>query len=122
MKKEQVDLKKRKRGPDPMPVKDKREHRLNVFFSDAEYADLLSRVKKKSQLSSYVRRQAIGGKTQLSVVVPEINVQAYSELARVAGNLNQISRKLNSSDIIDLSLLLSELESFRKALVGSSPK
>lgn len=112
------DANKRRRGPAPIPVGDKRYNRLNVFFSDAEYAELLSRVKIKSRLSSYVRRQAIAGQTELTVEVPQINIKAYAELARVANNLNQIARKLNAADIIDISQLLVELQTFRKALIG----
>ena len=109
---------KKKYGPEPIPAQDKRKKRLNVFFSDAEYAELLTRVKRKSGLSSYIRSQAIAGKTQLSVVVPEINLKAYAELARAAGNLNQLARKLNASDIIDVSQLQTELHAFRLALVS----
>jgi len=117
MSEQHPEFQKTRRGPEPIPVVDKRKKRLNVFFSDAEYIELLSRVKRKSALSSYVRRQAIAGKTQLSVVVPEINLQVYAELARVAGNLNQIARKLNASDIIDVSQLQAELHAFRLALI-----
>lgn len=108
---------KKKYGTEPIPAQDKRQKRLNVFFSDAEYAELLTRVKRKSGLSAYIRSQAIAGKTQLSVVVPEINLKAYAELARTAANLNQLARKLNSSDIIDLTQLQAELHAFRLALI-----
>lgn len=113
---------KKKYGPEPIPAQDKRQKRLNVFFSQAEYAELLTRVKRKSGLSAYIRSQAIAGKTQLSVVVPEINLKAYAELARAAGNLNQLARKLNAADIIDVSQLQTELHAFRLALIsGGQP-
>lgn len=113
---------KKKYGPEPIPAQDKRQKRLNVFFSQAEYAELLTRVKRKSGLSSYIRSQAMAGETQLSVVVPEINLKAYAELARAAGNLNQLSRKLNASDIIDVSQLQAELHAFRLALISGGPQ
>ncbi len=109
---------KKKYGPEPIPAQDKRQKRLNVFFNAAEYAELLTRVKRKSGLSSYIRSQAIAGKTQLYVAVPEINLKAYAELARTAANLNQLARKLNASDIIDVSQLQTELHAFRLALVS----
>ena len=116
---EEPKFKSRKRGPDPIPVASKRENRLNVFFSDAEYSDLLSRVKRKSQLSSYVRRQAIAGKTQLSVEVPAVNLQVYAELARAAGNLNQIARHLNGGEAVDMMAIQQALEAFRQSLIRS---
>ena len=117
MSEEQEKFKRRKRGPEPIPVASKRENRLNVFFSDAELADLLSRVKRKSQLSSYVRRQAIAGKTQLTVEVPAVNLQVYAELARAAANLNQIARSLNESSHVDISTLQEALHAFRLGLI-----
>lgn len=113
---------KKKYGPEPIPAQDKRQKRLNVFFSQAEYAELLTRVKRKSGLSAYIRSQAIAGKTQLYVAVPEINLKAYAELARTAANLNQLARKLNAADIIDVSQLQTELHAFRLALIsGGQP-
>ena len=119
MSEEQDQFKRRKRGPEPIPLASKRENRLNVFFSDAELADLLSRVKRKSQLSSYVRRQAIAGKTQLSVEVPAVNLQVYAELARAAGNLNQIARHLNGGEAVDMMAIQQALEAFRQSLIRS---
>lgn len=112
----QEEAKKRKRGPSPKPGP-KRTRRLNVFFTEDEYSELLSRVRSKWSLSEYVRAQTIAGDTELSVSVPEINIKAYAELARAAGNLNQIARHLNGGSTIDLSQIQSELEAFRHALL-----
>lgn len=114
MSKEEV--KKRKRGPAPSEGP-KRTQRLNVFFTEAEYSDLLTRVRSKWNLAEYVRAQTIRGEVEVSISVPEINIKAYAELARTAANINQISRKLNSADFIDLGQLQAELEAFRRALL-----
>lgn len=108
---------KRTRGPVPRPAGEKRNKRVSVYFTDAEYADLLKRVQAPSDLSHYARHQLFAGKTPYRLVVPEINLKAYSELGRVASNINQIARKLNAADIIDLSGLLAELATLRLALI-----
>jgi len=33
--------------------------------------------------------------------VPQVNIQAYGELARTAANLNQLTRHLNEGDALD---------------------
>lgn len=109
-------MKNKKPGPAPIPPELKRNKRISVYLSDAEYVDLVQRV-PKSDLCNYIRAQVFSGKTPYRVAIPEINLKAYSELGRVASNINQIARKLHSSDIIDLSLLQAELDALRLALI-----
>lgn len=109
---------KKRRGPEPIPAEQKRGKRISVYLTGAEYAELLSRVKSKDDLAPYIRAQAFAGKTPVAVEVPAINLRVYAELARVASNLNQISRKLNAADIVDVSQLQTELHAFRLALIS----
>ena len=44
-------------------------------------------------------RIAALGRTAPKAPVPEINRQAYGELARLAGNLNQMMRMIHSGDV-----------------------
>ena len=111
-------INRRTRGPAPRPASEKRSKRVSVYFTDAEYADLLKRVQAPGDLSHYARHQMFAGKTPYRLVVPEINLKAYSELGRIASNINQIARKLNSADIIDLNALLDELGALRLALIA----
>lgn len=107
----------KKRGPAPKPPEQTRTKRISVYLSDTEYADLVQRVPTPHELCNYIRAQVFAGKTPYSVSIPEINLKAYTELGRVASNINQIARKLNAADIIDLSLLQAELAALRLALI-----
>ncbi|EXF94318.1 hypothetical protein HK44_002150 [Pseudomonas fluorescens HK44] len=89
-----------------------------MYFNEVEYIELCGRVKKRIELCDYIRAQVFAGKTPYSVTVPELNLQAYSELARAAANLNQIARQLNiDSDPFDFDQLRKELHAFRMALI-----
>jgi hypothetical protein len=106
----------KKRGPEPKPAQHKRDRRISVYLSEVEYADLVQRV-PKLDLCNYIRAQVFAGKTPYRVSIPEINLKAYSELGRIASNINQIARKLNAAEIIDLSQLQTELDALRLALI-----
>jgi hypothetical protein len=109
-------MKNKKPGPAPKSAEQKRNRRISVYLSDTEYAELTQRV-PKSDLCNYIRAQVFEGTVEVKKIIPDINLQAYGELGRVASNLNQIARKLHSADIIDLSLLQAELHAFRVALI-----
>jgi hypothetical protein len=108
---------KRRRGPAPKPAEEKRTNRLSVYFTDTEYADMLKRVPRRAELCNYIRAQVLDGEMEHRLFVPEINQKAYNELGRVASNVNQIARKLNAANIIDLSQLQAELAALRLALI-----
>lgn len=101
----------------PKPKEEKRNRRVSVYFTDAEYAELLTRVKTPGELSPYARHQLFAGKTPYSVAIPEINLKAYGELGQAASNLNQIARKLNGGEALALADLMKDLEAFRLALI-----
>ena len=52
--------------------------------------------------------------------IPEINLTAYSALARAAGNLNQLARRTNATDQLDITDLAATLAVFRAGLLGVS--
>ncbi|MNO01967.1 hypothetical protein D3C81_2222460 [compost metagenome] len=64
-----------------------------------------------------MRAQAFAGKTPYSVKVPEINLQAYAELARAAANLNQIAKAMNEGAPLELQQIQEALHAFRLALI-----
>lgn len=110
--------KKRRRGPTPDPSS-KRNKRVSVYFSDNEYEKLIKIVGNKKYASDHMRRLALGSRSQ-RITIPELNRQAYSELARAAANLNQIARSLNAGDEISVEHLEDALRCFRMALIGAS--
>lgn len=75
-------------------------------------------------LSAYLRDRTLG--KPLKATVPAINREAYAELARLAGNLNQIAAHMNATgemtDLIVLRAMIDDLNRevkiLRLALLG----
>lgn len=83
--------KKRRHGPKPKPASEQRRHPVSCRLTDAELARLDARRGKVSR-GEWLRVSGLGKPPR---IVPEINKVAWSDLARAAGNLNQISRAIN---------------------------
>lgn len=50
--------------------------------------------------------------------IPEINRDAWAELSRVGGNLNQVAKKMNQGDEVDAEQVRALLDQVRNALLG----
>ncbi len=112
-----------KRGPAPKPDEEKRSVRVSVYFTPTELAELDLR-RGGMERSEWLRRAGLG--KRLPPAVPEVNMVEWAKLARVAGNLNQITWEMNSTGQIrdaDLVGILAELHGqvsrLRGDLVGS---
>lgn len=112
-----------KRGPAERPVEEKRETRVSVYFSPAELAELDAR-RGGTGRGGFLRSAGLG--RRLAAPIPELNRQAWADMARIAGNLNQIALALNTGGQVhdaDLVGILAELHSqvlrLRSDLVGS---
>lgn len=74
--------------------------------------------------SSFLRQAALAAKVQPPLVIPAVNEEQWRELARLAGNCNQMAAKLNQGAPIDAQALgiLDEirrlLSSVRGKLIG----
>lgn len=92
-----VDIgKKSKRGREPMAPDEKREHCVSVRLNDAELKQVdAGRVAHKMKRGEWLRCAAVH---QLPTVVPAINREAWGKLARIAGNLNQYQRAINTGN------------------------
>lgn len=89
---------KRRRGPPPTPLAEKRRHRVSVYLNDAELAALVAWVFPdadqvdgtalgvRRELGRYMRDATFD---RLPPQIPAINREAWAELARLAGNLNR---------------------------------
>lgn len=87
-------LPKRRRGPKPIGSVLLRSHTVSVRLNSAELADLDSaRVGVKMQRGEYLRSASRG---VLPPTIPQINREAWSNLARVAANLNQYQSQINA--------------------------
>lgn len=100
----------RPRGPVPLSAADKRGHCVSVRLNRGELAQL-DGVRGRFQRGQWLRMAALD---QLPPVVPALNVKAWAELARLAGNLNQAQAVINrgNGDTHQIELL----EDIRKAV------
>lgn len=88
---------KRRRGPPPIPLAEKRRHRVSVYLNDAELAALIAQVFPGEEVDAQAQglRQALGRHMRdatfdrLPPQIPAINREAWTELSRLAGNLNR---------------------------------
>lgn len=93
-----TDRAKRRRGPPPIPLAEKRRHRVSVYLNDAELAGLIGWVFPgddqvdgtalgvRRELGRYMRDATFD---RLPPQIPAINRDAWTELARLAGNLSR---------------------------------
>ncbi len=88
---------KRRRGPPPLPLAERRRHRVSVYLNDAELAALLGWVFPcqqvdaaalgvRRELGRYMRDATF---ERLPPQIPAINREAWMELSRLAGNFNR---------------------------------
>jgi len=94
---EPPNLPRRKSGPKPLALADKRDHCVSVRLNSAELADLDSaRALVRMQRGEYLRHASMG---KLPPTIPAINREAWANLARVTGNLNQYQAWINAGDV-----------------------
>lgn len=83
-----------KRGPRPLLADEKRNHCVSVRLNKQELADLdQGREKVKMQRGEYLRYASRG---VIPKTIPEINREAWADLARLAANVNQQQAAINS--------------------------
>jgi hypothetical protein len=108
------ETRKRRHGPAPKAAHELRQHSVSCRLTDAELALLDSRRGKVSR-GEWLRRAAFG---QPPRIVPELNKAAWSDLARVSANLNQLTRGINSGifPVSDRPLVMNGLRDLRSQL------
>jgi hypothetical protein len=114
--------KNRRHGPLPKPQDQQRKHRVSVFFTDAELAQLKEKA-GDNDLPVFVRTRAINGKlAPRAAPVPKLNIEIWKKLSRVSNNLNQLAKALNSGADVQIGEVLKELAAFRLALLTGGLK
>lgn len=103
-----------RRGPKPKPAAELRTHCVSVRLSAAELEQLDAK-RGPLQRGEWLRVAALD---RLPPIIPELNRQTYSELARSAANLNQLAFRANSGEMPELGELRAALKQFRDALIG----
>lgn len=107
------DERRRRRGPGTLDPEEKREHCVSVRLNVRELAQL-DELRAKFQRGEWLRMASLD---KLPPSIPLLNIQAWSELARAAANLNQIARALNAGS--KPGGLQDQLAKFRAALIGA---
>ena len=90
----------------------KRNHRVVVYFDDGEYSLLLNKV-KKSGMSREAFLRKIVAEVQIKEA-PHADVpMLIREMRRVGYNIDQILKRINSGNIIDLPQFRKDMEDLR---------
>jgi len=95
----------RREGRPRKAAEDRRTERVALYLTPAERAELERRTAMTGwrDVGAYVRR-AIMAQRSPRATVPQLNVQAYGELAQTAANLNQLTRHLNEGGALDAAM------------------
>jgi hypothetical protein len=116
--------KRRRRGPMPLDSDDKRDHTVSVRLNVGELDRLDSlRAGVSMQRGEYLRAAALH---QLPPTIPAINREAWADMARVAGNLNQYQTAINEGRAHEypngfLTELRELVNNLRRDLIGVRP-
>lgn len=109
-----VNLERKKRhGPEPLP--DPRIHCVSARLNNAELSQL-DRQRGRLARGEYLR---CGALDELPPTIPAVNQEAWVQLSRAAGNLNQLSRALNQNGDVNYDEIIQALKEFRASLVGA---
>ena len=108
-------LGRKRRGPKPKPAGEKRGASVTGRLTPAELAQL-DAGRGALPRGEWLRTLALA--RRLPRAIPEINLEAYGALARSAANLNQLTRRANAADRLEIAELAATLATFRAALLG----
>jgi hypothetical protein len=125
------------RGPEPLPLEEKRVHRFHVHVNELELdrlervigapglADLVrtrnSRRNGMRLVADLMRAKLLAHRAPTRVVVPELNQRLVADLGRAAENVNQLAHHLNQATLTgsasaDAAAILAEIADLRDAL------
>ena len=117
------DEKKRRHGPVPKPAAEQRRHAVSCRLTDAELARL-DELRGEVSRGEWLRLAAMAKPPR---IVPTVNKVAWADLARAAGNLNQITRAINEGrmpvkDVASVGRAVmdvrGQLDAVRRLLIG----
>ena len=115
-------VKKRRHGPAPKKPEDMRTRQVNARLTEAEYKALITGKPAGVPVGVWLRTRAL--KRRLPRAIPEVNREAWADLARVSGNLNQYMRAINEGRAnqpavdVDLAELRRLVDALRRELIG----
>lgn len=111
---------KRRRGPIPLDVNERRNHCVSVRLNKHEL-DLLDARRSNFERGEWLRMAAID---QLPCSIPPVNREAWIELARLAANLNQFQASINAGRASGypsnfLEEVVAQVKALRRDLLGT---
>lgn len=111
-------------GRPPLPDDQRRNHRVEFWLNDAEFADLSYLCEQSGMTKGEMVRALILKKPIQWMKTPAINRQAYAELGRIGSNVNQAAKLANrygsEPDTKAFAELYALLHSVRLDLLGVS--
>lgn len=114
---------RRRRGRKPVPAHLSRRHPVTCRLTDDELARADERRGALTR-GEWLRRAALA---RLPRAIPAVNRDAWTELARLAANLNQVAHRLNVDSAApgptsaDLAELRAAVQAVRLSLLGGVP-
>lgn len=123
--------KKRRRGPPPLPLAERRRHRVSLYLNDAELDALLTWVfpGQKVDAEALGVRRALGRYMRdatfdrLPPQIPAINREAWTQLSRLVGNLNRYQVAIEKGHALGMPPelivdLRDQVQTLRRELLG----
>ena len=123
--------KKRRRGPPPLPLAERRRHRVSLYLNDAELDALLGWVFPGQQVDAAALgvRRALGRYMRdatfdrLPPQIPAINRDAWTQLSRLVGNLNRYQVAIEKGHALGMPPelivdLRDQVQTLRRELLG----
>ena len=109
---------KSKRKQDGIEPSEIRNYKLRVMLNahELEFLDAVRGRHSRAETIRFLLNE------ERPVTVPELNQGAWIELATASANLNQIARKLNGGESLEIEEIREQLSIFRAALLGADLK
>lgn len=118
-----IESKPKRRGGRPRKAPSAlRNKRLNIRFTEAEYAQLCEKAAAANLTPTDFAHTQIT-EAAMPVSVPKLNIDMYRWLQPLATNINELARKAHTGEQMALSpdlleRISNDLRSLRKALIG----
>lgn len=104
-----------KRKQDQISKTEKRTHCVSVRLNPAELSELDAH-RGKFQRGEALRMSALTGLPQQ---LPSLSLDTFLSLGKGLNNINQIAKKLNSGDAVELDVIRTEITELRNAILNA---
>jgi hypothetical protein len=114
-----MEQQRKKTGPKPKPKSELRQHPITCRVTDDELQHI-EKFRGRMTKGEFIRTAAL--KRQMPRPIPEINIKHWNQLAKLASNINQITKKINAGEKPKLNKALidtyNKIQLLRKQLIG----